>query len=245
MENVNKEILDRMDFNSKDTCFITLKDHKENFLNNPTVRLINPAKNELQKISKAILGNINNRLCISLNINEWKNTTSIIEWLKRIEQKHLYKFIIFDIKDFYPSIQEELLNKRLRFAQEYINITSKDTEIIYNARKSLLFDKEDTWMKKQSGLFGVTMGTYDGAEVCKLVGTYMLSLISKKYYKKDFRFYRDDGLGVVKNKSGPGTEKIRKNIQKIFKENKSDIAIQCNMKIVHYLDVSLNLNNSK
>ena len=78
-----------------------------------------------------------------------------------------------DIKDFYPSIQEELLNKELRFAQEYIDITSKDTEIIYYARKSLLFDEKDTWMKNQSALFYVTMGVYDGAEVCELLGTYI------------------------------------------------------------------------
>ena len=140
MENVDKGILDRMDVNSTNTCFITLKDHKENFLNNPTVRLINPAKNELGRISKAILDNIKKRLCTSLNINHWKNIASVIEWFKRAEQKHLYKFIIFDIKDFYPQIQEELLNKGLRFAQEYIDITNKDTEIIYHARKSLLFD---------------------------------------------------------------------------------------------------------
>ena len=89
----------------------------------------------------------------------------------------MYKFIIFDIKDFYPSIQEELLNKGLRFAQEYIDITSKDTEIIYHARKSLLFDEKDTWMKKQSGLFDVTMGAYDGAEVCELVGTYVFFIV--------------------------------------------------------------------
>ena len=95
-------------------------------------------------------------------------------------------------------------------------------------------------MKKQSGLFDVTMG----AEVCELVGTYMLALISEKYNKKDFGLYRDDGLGVVKNKSGPETEKIKKNIQKIFKENKLDIVIKCNMKLVNYLDVTLNLNNS-
>ena len=44
MENVDKGILGRLDINSKNTCFITLKDHKENFLNNPTVRLTNPAK---------------------------------------------------------------------------------------------------------------------------------------------------------------------------------------------------------
>ena len=82
------------------------------------------------------------------------------------------------------SIQEELLNKRLRIAQEYIDITSKDTEVIYHARKSLLFDEKDTWMKKQSGLFDVTMGAYDGAEVCELAGTDMLSLISENYNKK-------------------------------------------------------------
>ena len=86
---------------------ITLKDHKENF-NSPTVRLINPAKNELRRISKAILDNINKRLYTSLNINHWKNTTSGIEWFKRIEQKHLYKLIMSDIKDFYPPIQKEL-----------------------------------------------------------------------------------------------------------------------------------------
>ena len=62
MENVDKEILDQMDINSKNTFFITLKDYKENFFNNPTVRLINPAKQELGRISKAILENINKLL---------------------------------------------------------------------------------------------------------------------------------------------------------------------------------------
>ena len=77
----------------------------------------------------------------------------------------MYKFIIFDIKDFYTSIQEELLNKGLRFAKEYIDITSKDAETIYYTRKSVFFDEKNTWMKKQSGLFDVTMGAYNGAEV--------------------------------------------------------------------------------
>ena len=97
--------------------------------------MINPAKNKLRRISKAILDNINKRLYTSLNIHQQKNTASVIEWFKRIERKNLCKFIIFGIKDFYPSIQEELLNKGLRFAQEYIDITSKDTEIIYYDRK--------------------------------------------------------------------------------------------------------------
>ena len=67
-------------------------------------------------------------------------------------------------------------------------------------------------MKKRSGVFHVIMGAYDGAEVCQLVGTYMLSLISEKYNKKDFGLYRDDRLGVVRKKGKPETEKIKKNI---------------------------------
>ena len=74
MENVDKEILDRMAINRKNTCFITLKEHKENFLKNLTVRLINSAKNEVKRISKTILDNSNKRLCTRLNINQWKNT---------------------------------------------------------------------------------------------------------------------------------------------------------------------------
>ena len=128
--------------------------------------------------------------------------------------------------------------------QGYIDITSKDTEIIYHVLKLLLFDEKDTWMKKKSSLFDVTMGAYDESEVCELVGTYMLSLISEKYDKKDFELYRDDGLGVVRNKCGRETAKIKKNIQQIFKEEKLYIVIQCKMKIVDYFNVSLSWNNS-
>ena len=84
----------------------------------------------------------------------------------------MHKFIILDIKDFHPSIQEELLNKGLRFTQKYMDVTSKDKEIIYQARKSLL-------LKTEGGLFNVTMEAC--AEVYELTGTYMLSLISEKY----------------------------------------------------------------
>ena len=87
-------------------------------------------KNELGRISKAVLANMSKRLCISLNINQWKITTTAIEWLKRIEQKYLYKFIMFDIKGFNPSIQEELVSTGVRFTQEFIDITSKYMEII-------------------------------------------------------------------------------------------------------------------
>ena len=51
-------IIDRMDINTEWNCFITIKDHKENFLNHPKGRLINLAKNEIGRISKTILDDI-------------------------------------------------------------------------------------------------------------------------------------------------------------------------------------------
>ena len=51
----DKEVIKRMETNKEGNSFITIKDHKENFDNHPTVRLINPAKNELRGISKLIL----------------------------------------------------------------------------------------------------------------------------------------------------------------------------------------------
>ena len=39
--------------------FITLKDHKDNFYNKPSCRLINPTINELEKISRRAIQQIN------------------------------------------------------------------------------------------------------------------------------------------------------------------------------------------
>ena len=66
----------------------------------------------------------------------------------------------------------------------------------------------------------------------------MLYELSKLYEKKDIGLYKDDGLAVFKNKSGPESEKIKKSIQAIFRENELKITIQCNLKIVDYLDVT-------
>ena len=128
-------IIDRIEINGTSNSFITIKDHKENVLNRPTTRLLNPATNEIGRISKRMLQNINTTLSEKIEVNEWKNTESIISWFKNIPNKHLYKFLMFDIKDFYPSIKEKLLWEAIRFAKRYISITSKDTDAIIHARK--------------------------------------------------------------------------------------------------------------
>ena len=74
------------------------------------------------------------------------------------------------------------------------------------------------------------MGAYDGAEVCKLVGIFMLNKISETYDKNDIGVYRDDGLAVFKNISGPKSERIKKNFQSLFRKYALEIKIECNKK---------------
>ena len=238
----NKEALHRLYINEESNCFFTLKDHKEP--NNPTVRLINPSKNEIGRISKVILDRINSSLIDQLKVNQWKNTQNVIECFMKIEEKSNHKSIVFDTKDFYPSIKETLLIKAINFSGKRVNITNEDEVIIKDARKSLLYDNGEPWMKKDSGLFDVTMGVYDGAEVYELVVTFFLYKLSLKYNKNNIGLYHDDGLAILKNISGLKSEKVKKDIQKLLKENELDIVIQCNMKMVNYLDVTLNLENS-
>ena len=70
------------------------------------------------------------------------------------------------------------------------------------------------------------MGVYDGTEVCELAANYLFSELSK-LYEKNIGLYRDDGLAVFNNKSGPESEKIKNSVQSIFRENELKIAIQC------------------
>ena len=107
----NKTALNRMFINDKNSCFITLKDHKANFLNNLKTRLLDPSKNVLGRISKVLLDKINLNLRNATKVNQWKSTNDVISWFKCIKNKQNFKFISFDIKDFYPTITKELLSK--------------------------------------------------------------------------------------------------------------------------------------
>ena len=127
----NREVLNRLEINGEKNSFITLKDHRENFNNNSTVRLINPAKNELGRISKAILDTANKSIREAIGLNQWRNTYTVIDWFKGIRNKHLCKFVIFDIKECYFSITENLLEKAITFAEAHILLSDDDKAIIY------------------------------------------------------------------------------------------------------------------
>ena len=55
---------------------------------------------------------------------------------------------------------------------------------------------------------------------------------------------RDDKLSICKNESGPESDKIKIAIQAIFRENELKMAIQCNLKIMDFLDATFNLTDS-
>ena len=223
----NNEILNRIEINGENNCFFTLKDHKDNFANNPQVRLINPAKNELGRISKVILDKINLAIREHFSFNQWKNTQNVIDWFNKIPNKKVHKFVVFDIKEFYPLNKEQLLKEALDFSNSYINILKNNKKIINHARKSLLFNKQQTYIKKESGLFDVTMGAYDRAEVCELVGSFLLYALSLKCKKTNIGLYRDDGLAVFRYACI--VRKLKKQFQKFFLQHGLKLIVKCTL----------------
>ena len=140
----------------------------------------------------------------------------------------MLSFICFDVCDFYPSITEKLLRKALDFANSYRPISTHDRDIIIHAKRSLLFSENVPWEKKTSNdRFDVTMGSFDGAETCELVGCYILSRLTEKY-GNNIGLYRDDGLSAF-NKPPQEIERIKKDICQIFRDNDLKITVDANL----------------
>ena len=88
------------------------------------------------------------------------------------------------------------------------------------------------------------MVAFDGAEVCELVGNFLLHKLSEKYERKNLALYRDDGLAIFKNVSGPDSEKFKKKFCKLLQDHVLELTIQWNRKVVNFLDFILNLENA-
>ena len=148
--------------------------------------------------------------------------------------------------EFYPSILEDLLNRARQFAKDHIDIGDDEVAIIQHSRKSLLFSKDKAWVKKEGpGLFEVAVGSYDGAEVCELVGIFVLSHFPEQYDRNSIGLYRDDRLAVFRDISGRAGERIRKNIVKSFNDLGLHITIQATLRTVNFLDVTFSLCSGK
>ena len=245
---VDLKLHDRMEAYAQKEAFMTFKDHKDDFVNRPQCRLINPAKTEIGKVSKTILEGINKQVREETKLLQWRNSAEVIKWFEGRKVGKKCMFIQFDICEFYPSISEKLLKDSLEFAQEFYRISNEELKIIMHCRKSLLFSSKEEWVRKKksgaSDLFDVTMGSFDGAEICELVGLYLLNEIKRKLGDVDIGLYRDDGLGIFPKLSGTEAERFKKEIRAIFKKNGMKITIDTNLRIVNFLDVTFNLNKN-
>jgi hypothetical protein len=85
------------------------------------------------------------------------------------------------------------------------------------------------------------MGSYDGAETCELVGLYILSQM--QHININVGLYRDDGLAVC-NKTAREIEQIKKEICRIFANNKLKITIEANKKVIEFLDITMDLTTA-
>ena len=154
---------------------------KPDFANNPACRLINPSKTVIGVISKHLLDDINSKIVQATQVNLWRITINVIKWFNAILDKCQYTFTTFHVCEFYPSISENLLTKALDYASRFTKFTQQD-HITIHSKRSLLYHQNSPWTKKKSdSMFDVTMGSYDGAETCELIGVYMLSLIATQF----------------------------------------------------------------
>ena len=130
---------------------ILLKDTKENFRNNPEVRIINPTKQELGKVSKKIVEQIVEHIKRVTGLNLFLNTGSALQWFEKIENKQNCHFITGPIRNFYGEISEDLLSRTLDWAETFIEIPPQHREIILQVRKTFLFHKGKPWVRTGSG----------------------------------------------------------------------------------------------
>ena len=87
------------------------------------------------------------------------------------------------------------------------------------------------------------MDSYDGAEICELVGVYILTRLATIIKVSDCGLYRDNGFVIMRNVNGQQIDRERKNIIKILKDARFNIDIETNSKVIDLLDITFNLNN--
>ena len=159
-----------------------------------------PFKLSIGKISKVILDKINQQIQLKTKANEWKGTSIVIEWFNNFENKERFSFFLFYIKSFYTSISENLFIKAIKFTKQMTEISDEDTNLIMQARKTLLFIEGIPLVKQErNNDFDIPIGCFNGEEVCELVASYILKQISKLLKHHSVRLYRDNGQAALKD----------------------------------------------
>ena len=82
------------------------------------------------------------------------------------------------------------------------------------------------------------MWSHDGAEICELVGFYLLNqlgnVVDKSY-----------GISAINNANGAKVDRVRKDITALIKKEGLSMTIETNLIETNFLDVSFNLVTGK
>lgn len=62
--------------------------------------------------------------------NQWKDTSSLIEWFVSIKEKKRESFMVFDIGSFYPSITERLFMNAIQVAKQIAETFDYDMSLL-------------------------------------------------------------------------------------------------------------------
>ena len=89
------------------------------------------------------------------------------------------------------------------------------------------------------------MGSFDGAEICELVGLYLINKLSKLLGNENMGLYRDDRVPAIETASDPILDKMRENIIALFKEEGPTITYDTNLTETDFVDVTFSLETSK
>ena len=153
-----------------------------------------------------------------------------------IKDKINCSFIQFDIKQFYLSINEDILHQTLEFAKQHTNIDKNDLHIMSHCRKLLLFSDNNTLIKKLTdSYFDIAMSSFNGAEVCELAGFYIKSKLGKILRKSNFGLYWDDKLALLRiklTKLGKTSSEVKR--MKLISKNQifKTFHLICKMKLI-------------
>ena len=94
---------------------------------------------------------------------------------------------------------------------------NKSIYIIQEGEKIILGNQK--WMKKVGKQLDVTMGAYnEGTKIFKHWGLFILYKFQQLNKINNFGLYWNDGLAVVTNMTGPLSEKVKKELQVLFKK---------------------------
>ena len=100
-------------------------------------------------------------------------------------------------------------------------------------------------MTNKKRLFDVTLGSYDGAEVCELVDLFILHQLFQFEGVQNIGLHRDDSLAILENAWSPTSECIKKKIIKLFHKHSLNVIAETSLVQTNSLDVLFNMKWGK